>query len=53
LAHTVVPLFAFSDDVDISQNKWLTLGYGDVFKCIKILKYYKTFDFRTITVEFY
>ena len=45
-------IFAFSN-VDVSGNKWPRLDYEGISKCIKILKHYKAFDFRTITVEFY
>lgn len=40
-------------EVDVSGNKWPRFDYGDISKSVKILKHYKTFDFRTITVEYY
>lgn len=40
-------------EIDVSGNKWPRFDYGDISKSVKILKHYKTFDFRTITVEYY
>lgn len=52
--HWLMLLFIFGfSNVDISGNKWPRLDYENISKCIKILQYYKAFDFRTITVEFY